>query len=55
MNIDPNSLCIEIYKIDKYVEGMWHVLTADDFIGDGVYNFEWFKVKITQRKMEIET
>jgi hypothetical protein len=33
---------------------MGHVWIADDYIWDGVYNFDWLKAKITQRKMEIE-
>jgi hypothetical protein len=40
MNLDPSSLSIQICRIGNYVEGMGHVLTENDFIWDGVYNFE---------------
>jgi hypothetical protein len=53
MNIDSSSLSIEICRIGKDVEGMGHILTAEDFIWNGIYNFNWFTVKITGRKQEI--
>jgi hypothetical protein len=33
---------------------MGHILTENDFIWDVIYNFEWYKVKLMKRKMEIE-
>jgi hypothetical protein len=54
MNVDPSTLSIEICKVGNYVEGMGHILSADDFIWNGVYNFNWFKAKLANRKMMIE-
>jgi hypothetical protein len=49
MGVDPNSISIEVCRIGKYIEGMGHILTNDEF-----YNFEWYKVRLTQKKMDIE-
>jgi hypothetical protein len=54
MGVDPSSISVEICKIGKYVEGMGDILTKDDLIWNGCYNFEWSKVKLTQKKMNIE-
>jgi hypothetical protein len=32
---------------------MDHILTPEDYIWNGVYNFNWFKVRVTKRKQEI--
>jgi hypothetical protein len=32
MDVDPSSLCIQICKVGKYVEGMGRILTNRDYI-----------------------
>jgi hypothetical protein len=49
MNVGPNSLSIEICRIGKYIEVICHILIAEDFIWNGIYNFNWFKFRITER------
>jgi hypothetical protein len=54
MGVDPSSINIEICIVGKAVEGMGHILTKDDSIWDGRYNFVWNKVKLVKKKMNIE-
>jgi hypothetical protein len=54
MGVDPSSISVEIWKIGKYVEGMGHILTKEDSVWDRCFNFEWYKVKLTKKKMDIE-
>jgi hypothetical protein len=39
MNVDFRSLSIEVCRIGSYVEGMGHILTQEDAVWNGVYNF----------------
>jgi hypothetical protein len=53
MGQEPSRIRIQVCKVGKLVEGMGHFLTSNDFLWDGIYNFDFYEARISKKQSDM--